>query len=216
MPPGGADPLADRYRAELVEARERTLSLVEAVAEHNLSRQHDPMMSPLVWDLGHIAAFEDLWLCQRVGRLDPLRPDLAGVYDAAETPRAVRGDVRHLAHREVLDFLGEVRVRAMEVLDRTDLHAEGHGLRSGVFAWEMVVQHEHQHSETMLQTLTLAAPGVYSPPRPERPPAPAGGPREMVRVEAGPFEMGDPGEGFAYDNERPRHSVDVAAFEIDA
>ena len=27
--------------------------------------------------------------------------------------------------------------------------------------------------------------------------------------------MGDPGEGFAYDNERPRHSVDVVAFEID-
>jgi iron(II)-dependent oxidoreductase len=216
MPRGGADPLADQYRAALTEARDRTLSLVEDVSEHDLSRQHARLMSPLVWDLGHIAAFEDLWLCQRAGGLHPLRPDLAGVYDAAETPRTVRGDVRHLAQREVRDFLRDVRVRAMEVLDRADLHGEGDDLRSGVFAWEMVVQHEHQHNETMLQTLTLAAPGVYSPTRPERAPAPAGGSREMVRVDAGPFEMGDPGEGFAYDNERPRHSVDVAAFEIDA
>ena len=27
--------------------------------------------------------------------------------------------------------------------------------------------------------------------------------------------MGDPGEGFAYDNERPRHEVELPAFEID-
>ena len=97
MPRGGADSLADRYRAALGEARERTLALVAGVSEQNLSRQHDRLMSPLVWDLGHIAAFEDLWLCQRVGGLDPLRPELAEVYDAAETPRAVRGNIRHLA-----------------------------------------------------------------------------------------------------------------------
>ncbi len=215
MPPGGADSLADRYRAALAEGRERTLSLVEAVSEHDLSRQHDRLMSPLVWDLGHIAAFEDLWLCQRVGGLHPLRPELADIYDAAETPRAVRADTRHLAYREAQDFLRDVRVRALQVLDRTDLHAEGRGLRSGVFAWDMVIQHEHQHNETMLQTLTLAAPGVYSPSR-LAPPSPAKRPREMVRVEAGPFEMGDPDERFAYDNERPRHRVEVAAFEIDA
>ena len=37
----------------------------------------------------------------------------------------------------------------------------------------------------------------------------------MVLVPAGPFLMGDEGKGFAYDNERPRHEVHVAAFEID-
>jgi gamma-glutamyl hercynylcysteine S-oxide synthase len=81
--------------------------------------------------------------------------------------------------------------------------------------WEMLVQHEHQHNETMLQCLQLAAPGVYRPPRralPTAPTSPAGG---MVRVEAGPFEMGDRGRWFAYDNERPRHEVELAAFEID-
>ena len=117
MPPGGADPLADRYRAALAEARERTLSLVEGVSEHNLSRQHDRLMSPLVWDLGHIAAFEDLWLCQRVGGLDPLHPELADIYDAAETPRAVRADVRHLAYGEAWRTSSRCATRAMGVLD---------------------------------------------------------------------------------------------------
>jgi iron(II)-dependent oxidoreductase len=80
----------------------------------------------------------------------------------------------------------------------------------------MVVRHEQQHNETMLQTLKLARPGVFVPPAralPERPPFYANG--RKAHVAGGPFELGAPGDGFAYDNERPRHTVDVPAFEID-
>ena len=67
--------------ALLTEARERTLRLIEAIPEDDLNRVHDPLMSPLIWDLGHIAAFEDLWVCRETGqRL--LRPELVDVYDA--------------------------------------------------------------------------------------------------------------------------------------
>jgi iron(II)-dependent oxidoreductase len=38
----------------------------------------------------------------------------------------------------------------------------------------------------------------------------------MVRVPAGPVELGAPAHGFAYDNERDRHTVELAAFDIDA
>src|SRR3954447_20772400 len=67
----------------------------------------------------------------------------------------------------------------------------------------------------MLQCLQLALPGTYAPPRRALPAAPAGRPQGMVRVEAGPFEMGDAGRWFAYDNERPRHELHLPAFEID-
>ena len=53
-------------------------------------------MSPLVWDLGHIAAFEDLWLVHRYGGRPLLREGLAEVYDAFETPRAGRGELPFL------------------------------------------------------------------------------------------------------------------------
>ncbi|MGO9960096.1 MAG: hypothetical protein ACLP50_29660 [Solirubrobacteraceae bacterium] len=50
-------------------------------------------MSPLVWDLGHIAAFEDLWLANHDGGRPLLRDDPMDIYDALETPRAARGSL---------------------------------------------------------------------------------------------------------------------------
>jgi iron(II)-dependent oxidoreductase len=157
-------------------------------------------MSPLVWDLGHIAAFEDLWLCRQT-RLELLRPELADLYDAAETPRAERVEVPYLKRQEAIQYMEEVRERALEHLDEV-----------GPVIGEMLLQHEHQHNETMLQTLQLAEPGVYAPER-ERPTRLAA--TGSVVVEARPVQIGFEGEGFAYDNERPRHRVELAAYRID-
>jgi gamma-glutamyl hercynylcysteine S-oxide synthase len=193
LPLGGAE--------SLEEARSRTLSLVEEVSDEDLNRVHDPLMSPLVWDLGHIAAFEDLWVSREAG-VPMLRPELVQVYDADETPRADRGDLPYLRRSEALEFMDAVRERALSVLDRVSS-----------FIAEMLVQHEHQHNETMLQTLQLADAGVYSP----RPAHSAGGEAASgtLRVESAAADIGDNGEGFAYDNERPRHTVELEAFEID-
>jgi iron(II)-dependent oxidoreductase len=216
VPLGGAEPLLGEWlRILLSDARERTHWLVESVSDADLERVHDPLMSPLVWDLGHIAAFEDLWVSGRGTGMKPLRPDLMEVYDATETPRAGRGDLPYLRRAEALDFMERVRDRAMWVLDRMDLSPGLGDLHAGGFLWELLVQHEHQHNETMLQCLQLAAPGVYSPPRRALPAAPACPPGGMARVPAGRCEIGDPGIWFAYDNERPRHEVDLPAFEID-
>ena len=62
-------------------------------------------MSPLVWDLGHIAAYEDLWLVHRHAGVPLLRPELAELYDAFETPRAVRGGLQMLRRAEARDYL---------------------------------------------------------------------------------------------------------------
>ncbi len=186
------------------------------VAAQDLERVHSPLMSPLLWDLGHIAACEDLWLCQRAGGLAPLRPELARVYDAAETPRVGRGDIPYLRLDDALEFMQQVRERALEVLDRADISPEGDRLNAHGFVWEMVVQHEHQHNETMLQTLQLAEAGVYVPPN--QPGTQVADPREgpeTIRIPGGAFGMGDAGRGFAYDNERPSHERVLAAFEID-
>src|SRR5436305_457884 len=82
--------------AGLREARARTCAIVTSVPDEGLERVHSTLMSPLVWDLGHIAAFEDLWLAHRFGGLPLLREGLADVYDAFETPRAVRGELPFL------------------------------------------------------------------------------------------------------------------------
>jgi gamma-glutamyl hercynylcysteine S-oxide synthase len=216
-PPGGAEGLLKEHYATLLEeARERTLWLVEPVSVEDLERVHSTLLSPLVWDLGHIAAFEDLWLCQQAGGLEPLRADLSDVYDATLTPRSNRGDLPYLDHADALAYMREVRERALEVLGGADLSADADRLTAHGFVWEMLVQHEHQHNETMLQTLSLAAPGVFTPqPRPLPAPPPGLRGPDMVRVDGGPCLIGWEPSGFTYDNERPCHEVEVSSFEID-
>ena len=102
----------------LDEARSRTLALVAGVADDDLEHVHSPLMSPLVWDLGHIAAFEDLWIVHRHGGEPMLRPDLADVYDAFETPRSDRGELPFLRPAAAREYLAAVRERAVAVLER--------------------------------------------------------------------------------------------------
>jgi gamma-glutamyl hercynylcysteine S-oxide synthase len=188
-------------------ARERTLALVAHLDDEQLAQVHSPLMSPLVWDLGHIAAYEDLWLAHRHGELALLRPDLADLYDAFETPRAVRGDVAALGPPDARAYLEAVRTRTVETIAER-------GVADGVVS-EMVIRHELQHSETMRQTLAIAgllsAVDVAALERPMHSAAPPG---DWIDVAAGPFEMGAPADGFAYDNERPRHRAHTADFRI--
>jgi iron(II)-dependent oxidoreductase len=56
----------DEIGVRLDEARARTLLLVDSLTEEDLHRQHDVLMSPIIWDLGHIAHFEELWLIRNL------------------------------------------------------------------------------------------------------------------------------------------------------
>jgi gamma-glutamyl hercynylcysteine S-oxide synthase len=273
--------------AVLDTVRERTLALVGHLSDEQLSSVLSPIMSPLVWDLAHIAAYEDLWLAHRHGGLDLLRPDLAELYDAFETPRSARGEIELLGPEQARAYLREVRARAVEAL-------ASRGVGDGT-VYELVLRHELQHTETMRQTMALvgllpageprlgplaSTPHVGGHPKghtlrgtgkqadtlastgavagaphvgghPEghtlrgTPPGAqagkqadtlAGVPRvgghpeghapwgaggraggqagRWVDVPGGPFEMGAGPDGFAYDNERPRHTVELPAYEI--
>src|ERR687895_164641 len=184
----------------LAEGRERTLALVAPLSDDDVEAQRSEIMSPLVWDLAHIAAYEELWLVHRLAGQPLSHPDLAAMYDAFETPRAVRGDLPLLDRAQATAYLADVRERVLAALDTA-----GDGLLH-----EMVLRHEQQHGETMLQAIELTrltpAPAV---PRAPRPPAPGGhSGLEAVTVPGGPFELGADDRGFAYDNERPRHRTD--------
>src|SRR5215212_1751803 len=96
-------------------ARERTFALVAHLSDEELDRVIDPIMSPLAWDLGHIAAYEDLWINHRLGDQDLLRADLAVLYDAFETPRRVRGNQRFLRGESLREYMAAVRERALGV-----------------------------------------------------------------------------------------------------
>jgi len=191
----------------LERAREQTLSLVAAVSDSDLERVHSPLMSPLVWDLGHIAAFEDLWLAHRRRGLPLLHPELLGVYDAFETPRARRGELPYLRRAEAERFLGAVRERVRSL-----------ALAADEPLVELVLRHERQHAETMLQTIALAALDGWHPARVDD--AGSYGTAahysglDLVEVPAATVPIGSGGDGFAYDNEQSQHQVEIESFFV--
>jgi iron(II)-dependent oxidoreductase len=202
--------------AELLrDARERTLALVDPLDDEQLNQVHSPILSPLAWDLGHIANFEELWLVQTIGGREPLHGDLGRFYDAIENPRRRRGELPILRGAELRAYMADVRERTLQVLETVEVGPEAGDplLREG-FVYEMLLAHELQHNETMLQLLQLVdgyrppdSISLLAEPVPEDP--------AMVRVEGGAQSIGAPERGFAYDNERPRHEVELAAYEID-
>jgi iron(II)-dependent oxidoreductase len=127
---------------------------------------------------------------------------LAELYDAFETPRAVRGEI------ELLDA-AQAREYMRDVSERTAIAIAEHGVGDGL-VHEMIVRHELQHTETMRQTMALA--GLLPPGEP--PEAPMEGEEGWIEIPAGPFAMGARPEGFAYDNERPCFATQTPAFAI--
>jgi len=206
--------LRDRIAGLLVAARERTHGLTGCLDDADLTRQHSPLMSPLVWDLAHVANQEELWLLREVGGREPMRPEIDPLYDAFEHPRAERPALPLLPPAEARAYAREVRGRVLDLVERTRL--TGERLVTDGFAFGMIAQHEQQHDETMLVTHQLRrGAAVLSAAPPGPPPADVMRLPAEVLVPGGPYTMGTSAEPWALDNERPAHPVDVPAFCID-
>jgi iron(II)-dependent oxidoreductase len=208
----GGERLRDTVAENLTRARDRSITLTDAVDDDDLVRQHSKLMSPLVWDLAHIGNQEELWLVRDVGGREPVREDIDNLYDAFQHPRSDRPALPLLGPAEARGYVQEVRAKAFDVLEKTPL--EGRRLVENAFAFGMIVQHEQQHDETMLAThqLRAGAPVLHAPPAPRA--RDVAFPAEVL-VPAGPFTMGTSTEPWALDNERPAHTVHVDAFFLD-
>lgn len=204
----------ERLRQDIADTLERgraRTSGLTAVESDQLTAQHSPLMSPLVWDYAHIGNQEELWLVRDVGGRDPVRQDIDELYDAFQNSRASRVNLPLLTPAEARAYVDTVRHKVFDVLETSPL--TGRPLEEGGFAFGMVAQHEQQHAETMLAThqLRTGAPLLHAPA------PPPGGPVKAaeVLIPAGAFEMGTSTETWALDNERPAHPVHVEAFWLD-
>jgi gamma-glutamyl hercynylcysteine S-oxide synthase len=214
--PVGEAAIKQRFADELDRARVRSLGLTTGVLDvDELLAQHSRLMSPLVWDLAHVGNYEELWLLRAAAGIDPMRPEIDDIYDAFEHPRAERPTLPLLRPDEAQSYLRVVRAKVLDSLDRVRFDPSNPLLDNG-FVYGMVVQHEHQHDETMLATHQLrrgAAVLADVPPEPA-PPDAQRLPTEVL-VPAGEFAMGTSDDYWAYDNERPQHDVFLPSFWID-
>ena len=196
-----------------VEARQRSLELVADLDDGQLVGPHLDVINPLLWEIGHAAWFQELWVLRdHLGR-DPIRDDADELWDSIEIPHDDRWDLPLPDRDETVDYMRRVRDRVVEVLRE---RGEGDGeLR---YRARYAVHHEDMHTEAYTytrQTLSYPPPALSFVPE-DAGAAPGGGPLDGdVEVPGGTFRLGaGRDDGFVFDNEKWAHEVELQPFRI--
>ncbi|MGC1304583.1 MAG: ergothioneine biosynthesis protein EgtB [Caulobacteraceae bacterium] len=213
----GRRDLLNRY----AEVRRRTEFLAAPLSAEDQLAQSMPDASPTKWHLAHTTWFFETFILKDRGHA-PFDPAFGYLFNSyyealgARQPRPERGLLTRPSNAEVLAYRHHVDAAMRALLDRPEVDLDLAALVVLGFA------HEEQHQELILMDIQhLFAQNVLRPAyqsHPERPDpgAAEGGPAPLRFIErsGGLVEIGDAGEGFAFDNERPRHAVYLAPHRL--
>jgi gamma-glutamyl hercynylcysteine S-oxide synthase len=207
--------LAPARRESLRSIRTLTLQLFDwATSDQVLRSEPMPGFRPLLWHLAHIGVYQNYWVLQRCAGQPSINPTYDVHFDPIKTPRE---EAKVLpARAEIEAYLAETLRRVERFLESADLDAPANnGTLTAGYVLDLVLEHELQHQETVafvLQALPLANKKSGPAPLDGRRTAPA----SEIHVPAVRTQVGGvAGAGFVYDNELPRHALDVASFVID-
>ncbi len=215
MSRSGFEKLAERFRA----VRRASEELADGLSAEDCGVQSMPDASPVKWHLAHTTwFFESFWLERWEAPHRPFNPEFRELfnsyYQAVAEPfaRPLRGVLSRPSLSEVHAWRSHVDARVLALL--------AGGAAADAECAEIIelgIQHEQQHQELILSDVKHAL--ASNPLRPiyrERETAASGdaAPLAFAHFEAGLREIGHAGPGFAFDNERPRHRVYVAGFEL--
>src|SRR5262249_49113205 len=93
----------------LARGRQRTLALLDPLPIADQRRQVSELMSPLCWDLAHVAHYEELWLLRNVAGMPPTDPTFDDTYDAFRHPRREQSVLAILEPDAAREFARSVR-----------------------------------------------------------------------------------------------------------
>ncbi len=201
----------------LTSVRRCTEQIVAGLGDEVLVHASRSFVSPPVWDLAHIAAYEELWVWCRVGGGRTLYPELQAAYDAFETPRPVRTQIQILDPDHARGYLAVTRARTLKVLDGARGADVDPGLVRDGLVFDLVAAHEAQHAETMLQEFILGGTPITGVGVTGHRPAARDGSSpvaEQIEVVGGEVSLGAGSRAFAYDCERPEHVIELAPYAI--
>ena len=208
----GVGPGPEELAGWVGDARQRTLELIGDLSDEQLVGPLLPTVNPLLWEVGHLAWFQERFVLRQACSEPPMRSDADAIWDSAAIPHDTRWRLALPARDETLAYVAEVRDRVVDrVLTAGDNDVIAH------FAL-YTVGHEDMHTEAITYTRqTLAYPvptlsGVGVAPHPSPPGGPLPG---DVRVAGGSFLLGAARrEPFVFDNEKWAHPVQVEPFAM--
>jgi iron(II)-dependent oxidoreductase len=192
------------------DARQRTGELIAGLSRDQMLGPRLPHVNPLLWEVGHVAWFQEKWVLRHAAGQAPIRADGDALYDSAAVPHDTRWDLPLPGPEETRRYLDEVRDRVLDWLERQDARGP-----ATYFAL-LTVFHEDMHAEAFTYTRQTLG---YPPPRISQT-----GPRlgegagplpGDVAVPGGTFALGaGPDEPFVFDNEKWAHPVEMGPFAI--
>lgn len=196
----------------LLDARSRTLALVSDLTGSQLMGPRLGIVNPPLWEIGHLAWFQERWCLRQVDGASALLPSILPHADELYDSSAVAHDARWDLPLPTLDAtLTYMRTVLERVLERT-----GRGRANGAaYFAELAALHEEMHCEAFTytrQTLGYAAPGVE---KKALDPGTCAGASGDAEIAGGEFMLGAATDsGFVFDNEKWAHPVHVEPFRI--
>lgn len=192
------------------EARARTFALVADLSDEQLLGPRLRIVNPLLWEIGHVAWFQEKWVLRHVARRRPMRSDADALYDSAAVPHEVRWDLPLPSRAETLSYMQEVRDQVLALMERQLTEGLAYFVQLSVF-------HEDMHDEAFLysrQTHGYAAPRSLADTLGASA-SQAGSCPGDVAIPGGAFLLGASAEEpFVFDNEKWAHPVRVEPFRI--
>jgi len=207
-------PLAERYAL----VRAQTRELAAPLTAEDCAIQSMPDASPVKWHLGHTTwFFETFVLSRHAPARKPFHSAFKTLFNSYynavgdKHPRPQRGLLSRPSLVDVLAYRDAVDAEIAQLL------AEGVLAPDLIALVELGTHHEQQHQELILTDLKhMLSCNPLRPTYRKLWPLTSVSPRQMrwIPIDEGVREIGHDGEGFAFDNEGPRHKTWLDAFEI--
>ena len=212
----------------LRKTRARTLALAQAYVDTlgpTLSAPCTTQLNPPLWELGHLAWFQDRWIARNTQRAmgtrcDPTLPmapsrlaQADALYDSSEVAHASRWHLQLPNWQQTQGYMQAVLDDTLQQLATTPQDDDN------LYFYRLVLFHEDMHAEAavyMAQALGVPLDGALATCAFHAPSQPGHSANTSLQLEATGWALGYAGSGFAFDNELGQHTVDLAAFEIDS
>lgn len=196
----------------LIDARRRTLDLVADLTDEQLKVPLLPIINPLLWELGHVAWFQEKWVLRYLRGEPLIFPQADALWDSAAVAHNTRWSLPLPSRADTLRYARDVLDRVIDRLPANELTE-----KEAYFHW-LVIMHEDMHGEAFTytrQTLGYAAPTLSGAGSGKGVAVPNGAVSGDGFIPGGDFFLGAaPGEVFVFDNEKWAHRVFVPSFTI--
>jgi ergothioneine biosynthesis protein EgtB len=218
--PSGLTGLSKR----LVEVRDATVTLCASLNAEDCNLQAIPETSPVKWHLAHTTWFFETFV------LEPFAEDYASpdsryrylfnsYYNGVghQFPRAQRSLLSRPTFAEVLDYRSAVDHALMKLIDRGLDEAGETEVASRI---TLGLHHEAQHQELLLTDLKYnffqnpLYPAFQTRTLDSSSRTRDATPMTWSRMPGGHVEMGSSGQGFSFDNERPKGRALIEPFAL--